>query len=174
MVVARAQWYEVHCQLPFQIEAFANHSRIDVCAGVKILAMKQTPDLPQSAVHRLAVGSCLLYICVHNPMTDLHILEIKELLMKASREIVLLLILPVCESFSVALDKPSIARLHVQRDARFVSTIADMSCWLTMLGAGLFSSVVVVLPYHDLGKLKGSCLWKSMEDTTLREIVDEF
>ena len=79
-------------------------------------------------------------------MTDLHIIEMKELLVKATRDICLLIILPQHEYLVDGL-RPSIgARLHANSDTRFVATLADMSAWLMLLNAGLFSNGE---PYAD-------------------------
>jgi hypothetical protein len=171
LVVARVAWYEIHCQLPFRPDVFRDLPAIDMHTGVKALAMPHTGDLPQITVHCLSHVQELLYVCVHNPMVDLHILEMRELLVKATKDIVLVIILPMCEHFSTSLENPPAARLHAHKDSRFVATLADMSCWLTMLSAGVFSKVLLVLPYLDREKMQDSSLWTVIKHTVDSEIV---
>ena len=82
-----------------------------------------------------------------------------------------MLILPVCEAFSRDLEKPSLARVITQHDARFVASIADMSAWLTTLNAGLFSQVVLVVPYEDEVALQSS-LWRLIVNSVHSEVVN--
>jgi hypothetical protein len=171
LVVARVAWYEIHCQLPFRPDVFRDLPAIDMHTGVKALAMPHTGDLPQITVHCLSHVQELLYVCVHNPMVDLHILEMRELLVKATKDIVLVIILPTCEHFSTSLENPPAARLHAHKDSRFVATLADMSCWLTMLSTGVFSKVLLVLPYLDREKMQDSSLWTVIKHTVDSEIV---
>ena len=116
-------------------------------------------DLVELAAHRFADTDKLLYVCVHNPLTDLHIIEMKELTVKATKDIRLLIILPQHEYLVDGL-RPSIgARLHANSDTRFVATLADMNSWLMLLNSGVFSSVIVLLPYADREVLETSALW---------------
>ena len=104
-------------------------------------------------------------------MTDLHIIEMKELIVKAKRNIVFLIILPVCEPFSAQLDNFPPAGLHAHKDARFVTSLAGMDSWLTLLNSQVFSKLVLVLPYHDQETLKTSALWGIMTETVNIEIL---
>ena len=123
-MVARESWYEIHTQLQFQSEFLPFRSGA-FHTGVKALAIKQNNHLPQLAAHYFSSDSDLLYVCVHNPMTELHIIEMKELIVKAKRDILLLIILPVCEPFSAQLDNFPPAGLHAHKDAR---TLCDVPC----------------------------------------------
>ena len=91
----------------FQPELLPSHPD-GLLNGVKALAMKQNMNLPRIAAHRFSSDPDLLYVCVHNPMTDLNIIEMKEITLKAHRDILLLTIVPVCEPFS--------AQTHPQQD----------------------------------------------------------
>ena len=170
LVVARVSWYEIHTQLLFQSEFLPFRSG-DFHTGVKALAIKQNNHLPQLAAHYFSSDPDLLYVCVHNPMTDLNIIEMKELIVKAKRDILILIILPVCEPFSAQLDNFPPAGLHAHNDARFVTSLAGMDCWLTMLSARVFSKFRLVLPYHDQETLKSSSLWRIMTKTVNSEIL---
>ena len=66
-------------------------------------------------------------------MVDLHILELQTLVGKADNDIMTVLVLPVCELFSVALTDKGISRSRQAKDARFATTMTDMSCWLQTL-----------------------------------------
>ena len=161
-VVARAHWYEIHCQKTLQ-PAIVTRARsqidVDILSDIQVCAVPRMVDLVELAAHRFADTDKLLYVCVHNPLTDLHIIEMKELLVKANREIRLLIILPQHEDLVDGLRPSMGARLHTNKDTRFVATLADMSSWLMLLNAGLFSSVIVLLPYTDREVLETSALW---------------
>ena len=168
-VIARSSWYEIHTQLLFQRE-FLPAQPENLLSGVKAIAMKQNKHLSRIAAHRFSNDPDLLYVCVHNPMTDLNIIEMKELVLKSHRDILLMLILPVCEPFAAQLENPCMARLNANKDKRFVTSLADMSCWLTILSAQIFSKVVVELPYTEQATLEASSLWHIMTDAMKSEI----
>ena len=73
------------------------------------------------------------------PMEPLQWLQFSRLLGKASRGVALLVILPVCEHLSLALEGAGSDRLLLGKNSRCVSTFADLSCWLSNLSSGLFS-----------------------------------
>ena len=170
VVVARVEWYEIQCQQKFAPDVFeilpVNVSHV----GVQLLAVKQTVDMLDVVINSLHATEELLYVCVHNPMTDLNILEMKELLVKATRDIMLLIILPEVQEFSAILERPFAARLHARKDSRYVATLADMSCWLTTLNSRVFPNVMMVLPYHDRELLEASALWKVVQRTVKSEV----
>ena len=106
VVVGRDAWYELRCQYPMEPDFAAELPSIHVDSYPVLVAMRQDPALSKLVAHRLCAGDDLLYVCVHNPMTDLHIIELKELLTKADRGIVLVVVLPALEEFDQALLNP--------------------------------------------------------------------
>ena len=170
LVVARSCWYEVHCQYSMEPGFAADLPTIEVTSQPLLLAMNQRPDLSKVIAHRICAGDDLLYLCVHNPMTDLHIVEMKELLTKADRGIALVVMLPAMEHWDRALETSVISRLHADKESRYVTTLADLSAWLSILNMGVFLKVLLILPYHERSSLKSSPLWKMAVDTMKSEI----
>ena len=170
LVIARESWYEIHTQLPFQSEFLQLRSEV-LHTGLKVWAVKQDIYLPLVAAHHVWNDLDLVYLCIHNPMTDLNILEMKEFIVKAQRDILFVLILPVCELLSADMLNAPSPRLHTNRDARFVTSLADMSCWLTKLNTQVFSKAALVLPYQEEETLKASSLWRIMTDCMNSEIL---
>ena len=146
---------------------------VDILSDIQVCAVPRMVDLVELAAHRFADTDKLLYVCVcvHNPLTDLRIIEMKELIVKATREIRLLIILPQHEYLVEGLRPSMGARLHAESDTRFVATLADMSSWLMLLKAGLFASVIVLLPYTDREVLETSALWTLIEQCVQSRIL---
>ena len=165
VVIGRDAWYEVHCQYPMELHLTANLPTIPVESYPVLVAMRQNPKLSKLVAHSLSVGDDLVYVCVHNPMTDLHVIEMKELVSKADRGIVLVVILPALEEFDEALLHPMTNRLHANKEARYVATYADFSTWLSVISMGLFPKVLLILPYHDMNVVTSSRLWRIASDT---------
>ena len=92
-------------------------------------------------------------------MLDVNFCEVKELLGKASRGVALLVILPVCEHFSLALESAGSARSLLGKDARRVSTFADLSSWLPNLSSGLFHKVILIRPFINREDMTSTPLW---------------
>ena len=122
-------------------------------------ALRCSPDFTCWVSHVFAGEEDLLYVFNHTPMRDVDFCEVKELLGKASRGVALLVILPACEHFSLALESAGSARLLLGKDPRCVSTFADLSCWLSNLSSGLFHKVIVILPFLNRDRMTSIPLW---------------
>ena len=170
VVIARVDFYEIQCQQNFEPDVFDILPLHVRHAGVKAVAVEQTVDMLNIVINSFHRTEELLYVCVHNPMTDLHILEMRELLVKATRDIMLLIILPAVSEFSAILERPFAARLHARKDSRYVATLADMYCWITTLNSRVFPNVMIVLPYYDRELLQASELWKLFQRTVNSEV----
>ena len=171
LVVGRNAWYEVHCQYSMEPGFAAELPTIRVSSDPVLVAMRQGHTLSKLVAHRVCVGDDLLYMCVHNPMTDLHIIELKELLTKADRGIVLVVVLPALEHFERALQNPMTNRLHAHKESRYVATHADFSAWLSVFSMGLFPKVLLILPYHDASAVVTSILWRIASETVKSELM---
>ena len=87
------------------------------------------------AAHTFAGEEDLLYVTSHNPMRHLDLVEIKELLGKASRGVALLVVLPPCEYLSSDLQGSENVQNNLGKPWRNVSSLADFSCWLSNLSS---------------------------------------
>ena len=121
---------------------------LESCGKVNVLAMHQRHDLASVVAHCMRAEDSLLYVCVHNPMTDLSIIEMKELLTKASVAIVLVVILPVLGHLEGALQVSCTMRLHANSETRYVATYADLDEWLSLFG--ILNQTMLTLPCHKL------------------------
>ena len=171
LVVGRNAWYEVHCQYSMEPGFAADLSRIRVSSEPILVAIHQSHALSKIVAHRVSVGDDLLYVCVHNPMTDLHIIELKELLTKADKGITLVVVLPAVEYFDHALSNPMTNRLHAHKQSRYVATHADFSAWLSEISMGVFPKILLILPYHDVSAVETSILWRIARDTMKSELM---
>ena len=168
LVRARAGWYETLTQLSFQRELLPAHP--ELLSGVKVVAMKQNMHLSEIAAHRFSNDTDHLYLCAHNPMTDPHISEMRDCACKYHREVTLVLILPVCESFVVQLESPPPVCLTARRRRHSVTCTADMLWWFPMLHDLRWCKLVVVLPYIEQAMLEASSLWQIVRECTEAEI----
>ena len=166
VVICRASWHEVHCQYYLEPDFRALNAPLRILSTKpEMVAISQHEDLAKIITHRMCAYNDLLYVCAHNPMTDLHITELKELVTKADKSIALVLVLPAAEHLDRALDQPASNRLHAHNESRFVSTYADFSAWLSLLNMGVFAKMLLILPYHDRSVLETLVLWNIIKYT---------
>ena len=127
-----------------------------------VYAVPIASTLPCRIAPRVAIANGLLYICVHNPMTSISIFEMKDLLNKAERKILLLIILPNLEQLDDVLsmrDMTIQSRLHAHKECRFLRDMADFDVWLRMITAGFFPHCTLIFPYKKRDFLKSSIVW---------------
>ena len=127
-----------------------------------VYAVPIASTLPCRIAPRVAVADGLLYICVHNPMTSINILEMKDLINKAERKIFLLIIMPNLEELDNVLSMRGVTvqtRLHAHKECRFLRDMADFDVWLRMLTAGFFPHCTLIFPYKERNFLKNSSVW---------------
>jgi hypothetical protein len=175
IVVARSSWFEVLMQKEMDEEVPLELQDIAPCAtGPKLFAMSQRPSLSNEVARRVATGGDLLYVCVHNPMVEVNLVEMAELLRKADKGIILVIVLPVLEHLEQALPSkpPSVARLHANKESRYVATLADLSTWFMVLSTGIFPKVIVIMPFHSRESLSDSLIWQLVEKTVDAEVLD--
>jgi len=134
-----------------------------VSIGVCFFTISCRVNLLSWAAHTFAGEEDLLYVTSHNPMRHLDLVEVKELLGKASRGVALLVVLPPCEYLSSDLEGSENVQNNLGKPWRNVSTLADFSCWLSNLSSGLFHKVVLILPFLDQANMMGTALWPLLQ-----------
>ena len=163
IVIPRGKWYEVGAMRPFQPEILQQSPRLSVNIGVCFCTISCRVNLLSWAAHTFAGEEDLLYVTSHNPMRHLDLVEIKELLGKASRGVALLVVLPPCEYLSSDLQGSENVQNNLGKPWRNVSSLADFSCWLSNLSSGLFHKVVLILPYIHQDRMKDTALWPLLQ-----------
>ena len=173
IVIPRGKWYEVGAMIPFQPELLQQSPRLSVSIGVCFCTISCRVNLLSWAAHTFAGEEDLLYVTSHNPMRHLDLVEVKELLGKASRGVALLVVLPPCEYLSSDLEGSENVQNNLGKPWRNVSTLADFSCWLSNLSSGLFHKVVLILPFLDQDRMTGTALWPLLQShLPQRHILD--
>ena len=175
IVVARCSWFEVLMQKEMDEELTLELQDIVPSAtGPKLFALPQRPTLCNEIVRRVVTEGDLLYICVHNPMIEVNIVELADLLRKADKGIILVIVLPVLEHLEQALPgyPPASARLHANKESRYVATLADLSTWLMVLSTGIFPNIIVILPFNCRETLSESLLWQLVNKSVDAEVLD--
>ena len=163
IVLPRGKWYEVGAMRPFQRELLQKSPCLSVDIGVCFCTVSCRAHLLSWAAHTFAGEEDLLYVTSHNPMRHLDLVEIKELLGKASRGVALLVVLPPCEYLSSDLQGSENVQNNLGKPWRNVSSLADFSCWLSNLSSGLFHKVVLILPYIHQDRMKDTALWPLLQ-----------
>ena len=159
IVIPRGRWYEVGAMIPFEPGILQQSPCLPVNIGVCFCTVQCRVDLLSWAAHTFAGEEDLLYVTSHNPMRHLDLVEVKELLGKASRGVALLVVLPPCEYLSSDLEGSDNVQNHLGKSSRNVSSLADFSCWLSNLSSGLFHKVVLILPFLDQDRMTSTALW---------------
>ena len=106
-----------------------------------------------------------VYICVHNPMRDLSIIEVRELVNKADIDVTLVLVLPPGDLLDKALARADSTGQQLLHQDGFVSSLADMAAWLQTLTSGIFRHVWLVVPYMNR---------QTFAESNLRALLDTF
>ena len=159
VVVARGHWYEVSSRHRLPLRTV--HSTFELLPGMggcRAYAIPVQKDMPHYLAAR-ARTEHVLYVCIHNPMTETPILEMQALMKKATRTVALIVILPPLETFDEALSATSSLRIHGNAETKFVATYCDRACWLMLMTSGIFAHVGLVLPYYSPPYLKQSRAW---------------
>ena len=107
-------------------------------------------------------------------MVEVNLVELADLLRKADKGIILVIVLPVLEHLEQALAVyPSAsARLHANKESRYVATLADLSTWLMVLSTGIFPNIIVILPFNCRETLSESLLWQLVNKSIDAEVLD--
>ena len=163
IVIPRGKWYEVGAMRPFQRKLLQKSPCLSVDIGVCFCTISCREHLLSWAAHTFAGEEDLLYVTSHNPMRHLDLVEIKELLGKASRGVALLVVLPPSEYLSEDLQGSENVQNNLGKPWRNVSSLADFSCWLSNLSSGLFHKVVLILPYIHQDRMKDTALWPLLQ-----------
>ena len=104
---------------------------------------------------------CVPYICPHNPMIDVPVVDITGLIQKSSLTVMLVLILPPAEAMDEALANSTV-RMHGMKETRYIHQSVDWVPWLFKLASGVVCSrIAVVLPFVDETKLTETRLWRN-------------
>ena len=106
-----------------------------------------------------------VYLCAHNPMRDLSIVEVRELVTKADIDVTLVLVLPPGDLLDCALTCADSAGQRLLQQDGFVRNLADMAGWLQSLTSGIFRHVWLVVPYVNR---------QAFEESNLRGLLDTF
>ena len=172
VVIARGNWYEVSFRrrLPTSIGQSAVE-RQDM-QGCCVYAMPLRVEMPDYLAARVQTD-CVLYVCIHNPMTETPIIEMLELMKKATRTVALIVILPPIETLDNALSSASSLRLHGNKETKFVATYCDWASWLTLLTSGVFAQMWLVMPYCSSTCLAESQAWYYAQRIARSETLDE-
>ena len=120
-----------------------------------------------SFVATLANLSCgsLLYICIYNPMTDPPLSAMRELLLSAQKErpIFLVVILPLLDTLTTALQGSGLMRLQTTHCTQYVTTMCDLEDMFMKASTGIISPLAFVVPLtdSDIRTLRSNAVWKS-------------
>jgi hypothetical protein len=172
IVIARQTWFEISIQREFPV---ASSSMQDIVVATNscpnLYALPMLDALPYRVAPRVLTTDNLLYVCVHNPMVDINLVEMRELINKADRNIVLVVILPAVQLLERDLELPQKMRLHGNKETRYMASFADLHAWLMLLGSGIFSSLTLLLPYASLESLQDSQVWSIAKSTLTTNIL---
>ena len=152
-VVSKGTWFENIFQDHVEVEQnVALLSGIAVSRRPQAYLMPSGEVLPSGIIPRIDAGEAAVYFCVHNPLKDCSILELRDVVSKAEKDVFVVLVFPELrfleESLQIPCDVVTGSRkAHV--DARLVSSFADFDCWLRVYSSGIFSKSVLILPYRE-------------------------
>ena len=159
VVVARSSWFEVSFQAQFPLasqppDIFLSRGSTEL----HLYAIPMTTNMPQHVASRTQTQE-VLYVCVHNPLVDTHLLEMRDLIKKANRTVAIIVLLPCAELLDTELDVASRMRVHGSNETRYMASFSDWHAWLLLFSTGVFSHLALALPYRSEESLQSSELW---------------
>ena len=172
IVIARSSWYEIAIQKEMDITSMASPDFTAPSHGLSVIyACPLAKALPNLVACRIETADSLLYICVHNPMVDLNLVELRDLVNKADRNIAVCIILPSAHLMEAELGRADSMRLHGNKETRYMATFADYHAWLMLLCSGIFESLILIWPYESQASLASSQIWSISLSTSSCIIV---
>ena len=127
--------------------------------------------LPYRVAPRVLTLGSLLYVCVHNPMIDVNLVEMRELVNKADQNITLVVILPAVHLLERELEVSPKMRLHGDKETRHMASHADLQVLLMLLTSGVFTSLALLLPYASTDFLEAPQVWSIAQNTVGANIL---
>ena len=166
LVVVRGNWFDgsFRRKRPALAEQGSTDSRHRL-AGCRAFAMPLCQDMPHHVAATLQTD-CVLYVCIHNPMIECPMIEMQELIKKASRTVALAVILPPIEELDAALSAGALSRIRGNNETKYVATYCDWSSWLMTMTSGIFQDIALVIPYTSSACLSHSQAWKCVHRIT--------
>ena len=159
IVVSVSRWYEMAVQLSANI---VDQPSICVAASSQpmMYAIPAGDALPQKLAPHVHRQGSQVYMCVHNPMTDCSLVELRALLTKAAMDVIVIVILPAAHLWDQDLQRAPVVRLHAHHESRYVATEADLYAWFTLMASGIFTKLVFILPYVESSPVESSQVWR--------------
>ena len=159
IVISVSNWYEMAVQLEID-RAVANEPDLCVTRRPVLYALPAEDALPRRIAPRVHREGNQLYICMHNPMTDCNLAEMRALITKAARDVALVVLLPLLGLWETELSRAPARRLHAHKETRYVATLADLHVWFVLMTSGMLSRLAFVLPYAPQDRVQSTKIWK--------------
>ena len=123
----------------------------------KIYALAYQNDFITCVAKRIRTTAQMTYICVHNPTTDLHLMEMDKLIQQGGASSCLVVILPLLEFLEKDL---SVSQGFAYGAHGEVRTIGQFMTWLEQHRLGAIRRMVMVVPYSmSLTEVEPNSLW---------------
>ena len=172
VVIARQTWFEISIQRELPVTSSGLQDIVVPTNSCPILyALPMDDALPYRVAPRVLTLGSLLYVCVHNPMIDINLVEMRELVNKADQNITLVVILPAIHLLERELEVSPKMRLHGYKETRYMASLADLHVWLMLLTSGVFTSLALLLPYASTDFLEASQVWSIAQNTVKTNIL---
>ena len=170
LLTCRGPHYEGSQQVKFTM----NHpDRQDIKCTEGKAHLYTIPNIAYVADHVAARTRCsaqgeLLYICVHNPFTDVPLVEGLDILRKnPSQPKVVVVILPRLENLAKQMaSNASCSVFMVDHKTRIIRTQMDFEQWMAQCSAGVIHKLIFIIPHFRREKfLEGQDLLTHLKDT---------
>ncbi len=162
LFLARSNYFEIQQHIDFRISHPKSYPPRSLRTDRHTLyAIPLVPQFLDTVAQRLVLApDAMLYIGTHNPFSDPPLADVIELVQKAAKDVVLVVILPPLESFTIAL-AGNTNRMHTSKCSQFVSTQADFEILLIMMTSGVVKTVIFVFPVKGGGDeaLEQNVVW---------------
>ena len=138
---------------------------------VQLYTVPAVPYLPDHVAARTRLHHMdeVLYMCVHNPFVDAHLLEALDVLRKISKPQTVVVLLPRLGGLLEEFDLNANGKVFMAPfETRITRTEMDFEHWLMLHSAGAVYKLIFVLPYHDTKELtQGDKLLELLRKDTL-------
>ena len=172
--LARSYYFEIRQQMSRRSQATRISGALST-AGHKVYAVPSVPQFLDDVARRFSLASdAILYIGTHNPFNDPPLQEAIDLVQKADKIVVFVVILPPLESFTAALATNTNSRMHTAKCSQFVSTLADFESLLMTMTSGVMHTTIFVFPFNRFGgqsALQQNSVWRACCQIVVSEVI---
>jgi len=165
LVVPRENYYEIAQQLSFPLHRVGHLLATD---GITLYGIVEQANFMELVASYVDLSpNILLYMCLYHPLQDPPLLEVRELLDRASMKVFIVVVLPPILALTHDLLEIRVPRLSAGKCTQYVASLCDFQAMLQKVTAGLIPHMAFVLPLprEQESLVQKNIIWQSFVAT---------